>query len=705
MKVPEYGGQQVAMQGGFNGQISGGDSRAGAIGAQQMGNLGNSISQAGGEMGKIAMDMQNTVNQVRINDSVNQAKEIAMRLQYGKDNGYSNIKGINALQRDSGKPLADEYADSLKEGLEKISSGLSNEAQRTAFSQHANGLVTQFHGQASAYEAQQFQEYSLSVADGTIKNRMNEIGLNYKNPDVVNGGVESIRAAVYQQGQLLGKGAEWIEAQARNSVSKAHTLALSSALDRGEIEYAGAYLKHYSGDMEADDLLRVQGVVTREAETRIGYQAAVDSFKKMQPALAPNDMDRAFNILIGTESGGKQFSNNGQPLASPKGAIGIAQVMPKTGPEAAKLAGLPWDEKRYKNDAEYNLALGKAYFGKQVQAFGGDLAQAFAAYNAGPGAMNAALKEAKKDGSSWLSHLPAETQAYVEKNVAAFNSGSGAPAKPTLQDYQNTVRDRLGPNATPKALQVAQQEATRLFDEHAKATKQHEEEATNSAFQAVIQNGGSYSSLPPQIRAAIPPQKVDEVMGFAQKIAKGEDHTNPALYMRLSNPDYLKTLTPSNLFALRGDLSEADYKSFSKDLNQIKANGVGDLNVGAMKSALDNRLQAVGVDDDKQVGAIYKFVRDSLNAMQQTSGKKLTDSEISKHVDELFVRSVAFRNEKFFGGYGDVYKERLLTMKPSDIPSDTKNKLKADFKAAGIPDPTDADLLGAYWQLKTTVKK
>jgi hypothetical protein len=48
--------------------------------------------------------------------------------------------------------------------------------------------------------------------------------------------------------------------------------------------------------------------------------------------------------ILGAESGHRQFDEEGRTLRSPKGAAGIAQVMPGTAPEAAKLAGLPFDE-------------------------------------------------------------------------------------------------------------------------------------------------------------------------------------------------------------------------------------------------------------------------------------------------------------------------------------------------------------------------
>jgi soluble lytic murein transglycosylase-like protein len=66
--------------------------------------------------------------------------------------------------------------------------------------------------------------------------------------------------------------------------------------------------------------------------------------------------------------------------------------MPDTATEAAKLAGLEYDEKRLKTDPEYNKALGLAYFKKQVDDFK-DNRLAIMAYNAGPGRVNEWIAE------------------------------------------------------------------------------------------------------------------------------------------------------------------------------------------------------------------------------------------------------------------------------------------------------------------------
>lgn len=108
----------------------------------------------------------------------------------------------------------------------------------------------------------------------------------------------------------------------------------------------------------------------------------------------------------------QQESGGDQSAVSPAGAIGIMQVMPDTAPEAAQLAGLPWDENAYRTDAAYNELIGIAYLSKMLHKYEGDVPLALAAYNAGPGRVDAALSTGNPN---WLATLPAETQDYVAK--------------------------------------------------------------------------------------------------------------------------------------------------------------------------------------------------------------------------------------------------------------------------------------------------
>ena len=101
--------------------------------------------------------------------------------------------------------------------------------------------------------------------------------------------------------------------------------------------------------------------------------------------------------------------SGGNPNAvSPKGAMGLMQVMPETARDPG-FGIRPWN-----GTADDLTRVGKEYRAKMQQRYGGDLAQMWAAYNAGPGRVDMALQT---HGPNWLSAMPAETRNYVLKNL------------------------------------------------------------------------------------------------------------------------------------------------------------------------------------------------------------------------------------------------------------------------------------------------
>jgi Transglycosylase SLT domain len=168
--------------------------------------------------------------------------------------------------------------------------------------------------------------------------------------------------------------------------------------------------------------------------------------------------DQLFASLIQQESGGRQTDATGAPLSSEKGAIGIAQVMPETAPEAAKLAGVAFDELKYKTDPEYNKKLGRAYFDKQIAEFGSPTL-ALMAYNAGPGAVSDFMDGTNKTGKNPNKLKigdPNKGEVAVDEFVQRF------PFKET-RDYVNSIAANTG-LAVINSRQVLSADATEKID-------------------------------------------------------------------------------------------------------------------------------------------------------------------------------------------------------------------------------------------------
>ncbi len=126
----------------------------------------------------------------------------------------------------------------------------------------------------------------------------------------------------------------------------------------------------------------------------------------------PSD-EAVIKQMLKVESGGEK---NPDDAVSEKGARHAMQVMPAT----ARDPGIPGVE-GIKNESpeEYNR-VGREYISAMRKQYGDD-DKAFAAYNAGPGAVNIAVSKAIKTGKNWKEFLPSETKDYIRK----MNAGLG----------------------------------------------------------------------------------------------------------------------------------------------------------------------------------------------------------------------------------------------------------------------------------------
>lgn len=118
-------------------------------------------------------------------------------------------------------------------------------------------------------------------------------------------------------------------------------------------------------------------------------------------------------ITLQAESGNRDYAN-GRPVTSPAGARYAMQTMPGT----ARDPGFGVRPAQGDSPQEFNR-VGREYLQAMMRRYDGDPARAWAAYNAGPGRVDAALR----GGGDWLSRLPRETQNYVRANLNRLQRG------------------------------------------------------------------------------------------------------------------------------------------------------------------------------------------------------------------------------------------------------------------------------------------
>ena len=111
-------------------------------------------------------------------------------------------------------------------------------------------------------------------------------------------------------------------------------------------------------------------------------------------------------VLAVVETESREDAN----AVSPKGAVGLMQVLPET---VAELNGTP--DAPDAADPAVNLDAGCRYLASLLESFGGDVELALAAYNAGPGAVR-----------TWGTVPPyRETKDYIARVGAAYQRLTG----------------------------------------------------------------------------------------------------------------------------------------------------------------------------------------------------------------------------------------------------------------------------------------
>jgi hypothetical protein len=171
-----------------------------------------------------------------------------------------------------------------------------------------------------------------------------------------------------------------------------------------------------------------------------------------QPVAPQYTQNPTFNRMVQTESGGQQFNPQGGILTSPKGAQGVAQIMPTTASQPGY--GIKPATPQELQTAQGNLGFGQRYFEGMFNKFGQDPEKAAAAYNAGPGAIEKALQQASVTGGNWKDYIPEETKKYLTDVFPKHQETANKKLEQHLTSLAQ-VRNETGIDPREQAIHVA----------------------------------------------------------------------------------------------------------------------------------------------------------------------------------------------------------------------------------------------------------
>ncbi|ECP3325973.1 transglycosylase SLT domain-containing protein [Salmonella enterica] len=385
-------------------------------------NIGDAIVNAGGKAISVFGEAKQRANVALTQEATLKLNAVGSDLLNNPDSGFMNLQGKNAIGK------GQEYVQQFNSQVQNIAENLPDEQARNAFLQQAQQQQIQFQMTAGRHEVAQVRQYEAGMQEGTLR----ALSQQALSPGMFAPALFNARDSIIAYGKAHGQSDEEIESnfvqwreQAANRASEAW------------------YTPTYQQMMGPEGKIEV-----------------TDTSSESQ----------LFSAMIWQESGGNQYGKDGSPLVSPKGAVGVAQVMEDTGPEAARLAGVEWDRDKWLNDPRYNAKLGQAYFGAQMKKYDNNPVLAVAAYNAGPGAVDSWIERFGDPRTGAISNeqfaaaIPYdETRNYVAKVT------SSAPAIPGTATMENLINQPFWNAMSPQNKSAMMSKVAGMYDMQAAA--------------------------------------------------------------------------------------------------------------------------------------------------------------------------------------------------------------------------------------------
>lgn len=621
---------------------------------------------------------------------------------FNPEGGVYTRKGGAALD------ITNQTLTQFEDAQAKIAETLTSEQQKARYAQIVSSRRNSLSNELNRYEFTQREQHYDDTAEGQRKSAIQGAALYANDPQQLAYYQAKMNIVEGSEAQRKGLPAELAEQKRLEANTRLNAAVIEQLAARDPMK-AREYFTSNAINMTADAQIKAAEMLKPLIDRQVGVSVG----SKAVEAVSSAD-NRLFSSILQAESGGKQFDRSGQPMTSSRGAIGAAQIMPSTGPEAAKLAGVEWDENRFRNDPEYNRQLGQAYFQKLTNDFKSP-ALAVAAYNAGPGMVNdwingtnATGKNADKlklgdprtgeiSQAEFLDRIPfKETREYTQKVL-----GKAVQAQePSFGEVAQAIdsRDDLTVDQKSIALQAAKQR----IDWQAEQRKQQDAQNLESAWDVVLQ-GGSWDSIPAATWAALPAAVRKQIMEY-----KPGRPTDQEVYYRAR--DLIVGGEELNLLGMRSKLSDTDFQELTKLQQDRREKGAeSTASIGSNDTIFKEALRVAGIDasakasksDAKAVAAARRYVDTQIRALEQDQGKKATPDQVQKVVDRAFIQGEV-PGSGFLGMFSTQKREferqdgdQVIVRDIKQIPPDEHQQIVEAMKRHGQK-PNDADILRLF---------
>lgn len=357
-------------------------------------------------------------------------------LMFNQNGGVYTRQGKDALD------ITNQTLPQFDKQAEQIGMGLTNQRQKEQFQRIVQNQRLGLSGELNRYEHTQRNAFYDQADQANIATSLDGAVKYANDPEQVAFYRSKGAFVIGQMGERKGMAPQAIlEAQTQFDSQVASSVI--QRLVTSDPLQAQQYYAQSAATMTAADQIKAQKLLGTSVRQQMAVKMAADIWDKGEVGQAALPA-----LIMQAESGGNQNA------VSPKGALGVMQLMPETAEEVSRELGIPYSKERLATDPNYNAALGTAYVNKMLGRFDGNQTLAVAAYNAGPGMVEDWINGTNKTGKNPSKlQLPdprqggTAAQEFIQRipfqetrNYTAGIMSQAAPTVPASQKYADGLR-------------------------------------------------------------------------------------------------------------------------------------------------------------------------------------------------------------------------------------------------------------------------
>lgn len=686
--------------------------------------FGRAASGAGESMAAFALKMQQEVNGTRAQAADNVLSAAYDELLYHPESGLLNQRGLNALQRESGMPLAEEYGQALRAKYEEVAAGLGNDAQREMLRQSYEKMAAGLNGKALAHTSDEFRRYRSETAQATVDNRGNALAAGWRDDADVDGNARDLAQAVLSLGQMNGWDGEQLRTELTQAGTRFFSQAVMNALDANDTARAQALLDRFRPGMAADAVARLEKALQGqrdEAAAFDGAQAVINGvhddgsidvviplggesgrggiFRAESASHHSMNGEKGLNFDSMTTADVRQAQKKHEGAGGATGAAGLFQIMPATLKEAVRKGKVPADM-RWTRDNQINVVGTYLLFDKRGDSVGAYLsgqsndrtaaqegmAAEFAGFKrpSGSGAydgvqgnratvsadeVGAALDKARE---AYAQALPRGREVAQAAAARAMVSGGSAAKSFRLRAGDEAEAERLvAAIKDPRERAVAQKalrEGYSLF--HARQAQEKRDYADfQNGVREKLAAGGRLSASD---RARLKPSDAYDLERYTWAVRNGREDAlfqeNLGSYLTLKmNPELLGSMDEAEILALEtkfGAVKTAELVEAGKQIREAKVRGVkAQPQVKAdVVNDIARMYEVNRREDPEHYHALSENVQALNNDLRVKLGREPSTQELLAAAKKAYAEDLLVVEERWYGNR----RKRALTMTSSE---------------------------------------